>query len=72
MRAGCRPRMRRSSRRRGSCCVSTGSCTRVAPEVFEIRDDGFLYVLQEEPGEDLRAKVEEAAELCPTGAISIQ
>ena len=54
------------------CCVSTGSCTRVAPEVFEIRDDGFLYVLQEEPSEDLRAKVAEAAELCPTGAISIE
>ena len=53
-------------------CVSTGSCTRVAPEVFEIRDDGFLYVLQEEPGPDLHAKVNEAAELCPTGAISIQ
>jgi ferredoxin len=54
------------------CCVSTGSCTRVAPEVFEIRDDGFLYVLQDEPGEELRAKVEEAAELCPTGAITIE
>jgi ferredoxin len=54
------------------CCVSTGSCTRVAPEVFEIRDDGFLYVLQEEPGEELRKKVEEAAELCPTGAITIE
>lgn len=54
------------------CCVSTGSCTRVAPEVFEIRDDGFLYVLIEEPGEDLRQKCEEAAELCPTGAITIE
>lgn len=54
------------------CCVSTGSCTRVAPEVFEIRADGYLYILQEEPGEELRAKVNEAAELCPTGAISVE
>ena len=54
------------------CCVSTGSCTRVAPEVFEIRDDGFLYLLQDEPAEELRTKVEEAAELCPTGAITIE
>ena len=53
-------------------CVSTGSCTRVAPQVFEIRDDGFLYVLIEEPGEDLRKACEEAAELCPTGAITIE
>ncbi len=52
-------------------CASTGACTQEAPEVFEVRADGYLYVLQEEPGEDLRSKVESAAELCPTGAISI-
>ncbi len=44
----------------------------VCPEVFEVRSDGYLYILQEEPGEDLRAKVNEAAELCPTGAISVE
>ena len=53
-------------------CVSSGSCTQVAPEVFEIRDDGFLYVLQEEPPEELREKVVEAEEFCPTGAITIE
>jgi ferredoxin len=30
-------------------CASTGSCMQVCPEVFEVRSDGFLYVLQEEP-----------------------
>jgi ferredoxin len=54
------------------CCVSTGSCARTCPEVFELRDDGFLYVLQEEPPEELRAKVAEAAELCPTAAITVE
>ena len=54
------------------CCVSTGSCTRVAPEVFEIRDDGFLYVLQEEPPEELRDKVTLAADMCPTAAITVE
>jgi ferredoxin len=39
--------------------------------VFEVRDDDFLYVLQEEPGEDLRGKVEEAVARCPKQAISI-
>ncbi len=53
-------------------CASTGSCTQVCPEVFEVRSDGYLYVLQEEPGEELRAKVTEAAELCPTAAITIE
>jgi ferredoxin len=53
-------------------CASTGSCMQVCPEVFEVRSDGYLYILQEEPPEELRAKVQEAAELCPTGAISIE
>ena len=53
-------------------CASTGACMQTAPEVFEVRSDGYLYVLQEEPSEDLRTKVEEAADLCPTGAISIE
>ena len=53
-------------------CASTGSCTQVCPEVFEIRSDGYLYVLQEEPDESLRDKVTVAADLCPTGAITIE
>jgi ferredoxin len=53
-------------------CASTGACMQVCPEVFEVRSDGYLYVLQEEPGEELRGKVMEAAELCPTGAITIE
>ena len=52
-------------------CASTGACTQVCPEVFEIRSDGYLYVLIEEPPEALAGKVNEAAELCPTGAITV-
>jgi ferredoxin len=52
-------------------CASTGSCMQTCPEVFEVRSDGYLYILQEEPPEELRAKVEEAADLCPTGAITV-
>ena len=52
-------------------CASTGGCVHQAPQVFEIRDDGFLYVLQEQPDESLRKQVTFAEELCPTGAISI-
>ncbi len=53
-------------------CASTGSCAQICPEVFEIRSDGYMYVINAEPGEELREKVEKAADLCPTGAISIE
>jgi ferredoxin len=52
-------------------CASTGSCMQVCPEVFEVRSDGYLYVLQDEPAEHLHAKVREAADLCPTAAITL-
>ena len=53
-------------------CASTGACTQVAPEVFEIRSDGYLYVLQENPEGDLQDKVRQAADICPTAAITIE
>src|ERR1035441_2778243 len=52
-------------------CASKAVCMGIAPEVFEVRDDGFLYVLNEHPGEELREKVRQAANGCPTGAITI-
>ena len=52
-------------------CQSNAVCMGVAPELFEVRDDGFLYVLDETPGEDRRAAAEEAAASCPTQAISL-
>ena len=53
-------------------CESNAVCMGIAPEVFEVRDDDFLYVLQEEPPEELRPKIEEAVQRCPKQAISIQ
>jgi ferredoxin len=53
-------------------CKSNAVCMAAAPEVFEVRDDNFLYILQEEPGEELRPQVEEAARTCPTGAIVVE
>ena len=52
-------------------CQSNGICQGLVPEVFEVRDDGFLYVLQEHPDESLRAKVETAVTSCPVQAISL-
>jgi ferredoxin len=53
-------------------CESNAICMGIAPEVFEVRDDDNLYVLQDEPPEELRAKVEEAVRRCPKQAISVE
>ena len=53
-------------------CASTGSCMQICPEVFELRSDGYLYILQEEPPETLRQQVEQAADMCPTAAITVE
>jgi ferredoxin len=53
-------------------CVSNAVCMGLVPEVFEVRDDGFLYVLQDEPPEELRDKVQSAERSCPTQAITIE
>jgi ferredoxin len=52
-------------------CESNAICMGIAPEVFEVRDDDFLYILDETPGPELREKVEEAVRRCPKQAISI-
>ena len=53
-------------------CESNALCMQAAPEVFEVRDDDFLYVLQEEPPDPLRERCEEAARICPKQAITIE
>ncbi len=52
-------------------CESNAICMDIAPEIFEVRDDDFLYILDEEPGEDQREKVAAAVERCPKQAIKI-
>jgi ferredoxin len=53
-------------------CASNARCMKACPEVFEVREDGFLYILKEEPEEALRTKVEQAMRDCPTGAIAVE
>lgn len=52
-------------------CESNALCVEAAPEVFQVRDDDRLYVLQEQPPESLRAKLEHAVRVCPRQAIKI-
>ena len=52
-------------------CEANALCMEAAPEVFRVEEDDTLTILIEEPGEELRAKVEEAARLCPRQAITV-
>jgi ferredoxin len=52
-------------------CESNALCMQAAPEVFEVRDDDQMYVLNENPGDELRSKVEAAVRACPKQAITI-
>lgn len=52
-------------------CESNAICMGIVPEVFEVRDDDFLYLLDETPPEALRERVEEAVRRCPKQALSI-
>jgi ferredoxin len=53
-------------------CESNAVCMGIAPEVFEVRDDDFLYILNENPGAELHQKVREAVERCPKQAITLE
>jgi ferredoxin len=52
-------------------CESNALCVDAAPEIFEVRDDDLLYVLDEQPAEELRSKAEHAARVCPKQAIRV-
>jgi ferredoxin len=43
----------------------------VAPDIFEVRDDDNLYVLNETPPESARDRVLNAIRVCPKQAISL-
>ncbi len=53
-------------------CQGHGVCEGEAPEVFKLEDNGMLTILQEQPPESLRHKLELAVKYCPTMAIGIK
>jgi ferredoxin len=52
-------------------CESNAICMQVAPDIFEVRDDDFLYVLNETPEDEARERCEEAVNRCPKQAIKL-
>lgn len=53
-------------------CESNAICMQIAPDIFEVRDDDFLYILNDTPGDERRAVLEESVQRCPKQAISLQ
>jgi len=52
-------------------CVGTGICEATAPDLFEIGDDGLSHVLKDEVPPELVAAAREAADNCPTRALTL-
>ena len=54
-------------------CNAYANCLMEAPEVFDLDGEtGLVTVLQEQPPDELRARVEAAARVCPVQAIAVE
>lgn len=53
-------------------CTGLGLCESIAPEFFEVRDDGSLELLRSEAEEDHRGELEDACRSCPTEALRLE
>lgn len=53
-------------------CKLHGQCRGAAPELFDFGPDGSLVVLDENPPEELREAAQDAVDVCPEQAISIE
>jgi ferredoxin len=53
-------------------CTGLGICESMAPEFFEVNDEGTLELLKEDITDDELQSVEEAVAGCPTEALRIE
>lgn len=50
-------------------CIGCGACAAIAPEVFEINDEGLSTVKIEEVPKEHEEAANDAVDSCPTSAI---
>lgn len=50
-------------------CIGCGACAAIAPEVFEINDEGLSTVIVDEVAKENEEEVNDAIDSCPTSAI---
>ncbi|GAC01377.1 putative 3Fe-4S ferredoxin [Gordonia namibiensis NBRC 108229] len=53
-------------------CGGHGRCIAVAPDLFDLDDDGVSFPLAESIGDDQESAAEEAVANCPQSAIRIE
>ncbi len=53
-------------------CISSGNCVDVASDAFDMDDDGQVVALVDEVDDQLRDRVELAAQVCPVQAILLE
>ncbi len=53
-------------------CLNSGQCAYLQPELFELDDDGAPHLLNAHPTGDLIAKANDAIEMCPAQAITLE
>jgi ferredoxin len=53
-------------------CTGLGICESLAPDLFEVNDEGELVLLKEDITDDELQSVEEAVAGCPTEALRIE
>ena len=54
-----------------SKCLRSGQCTYLHPKLFKEGEGGYPEVLVEVVPDDLKAEAEDAADICPSGAIDL-
>ena len=52
-------------------CESNALCTALAPDTFELDDDDYLQILDDEVTPDNEQQVRQAVVACPRAALSI-
>lgn len=53
-------------------CIGCGLCATICPEVFKMDDEDIATVIADPVPSEHEASAQEAADSCPTDAISIE
>ncbi|HAX72757.1 MAG TPA: ferredoxin [Firmicutes bacterium] len=52
-------------------CIGCGACVSIAPEIYEIDDEGISVPIVDQIKAEILSLAEEARDCCPVDAISI-
>jgi len=53
-------------------CQGYANCVGVAPDIFDLSEEGTVVLLEENPSADRAGDVQRAVQLCPAQAISVE